>query len=323
MSQPTCSLSIMVARTDIPFMMHTIPHLVKMCNFPFVQRLLAIDTAPLTGDKVSRPGIGTMEQLRDYCNQLLLSGVVDTVWDIDYSNDYRDQTYQKHLGSTQIRQTHNYKGYPILGTIFSLEETVGDYILHFDSDMLLYQQSGDRWIDQAIELLRIRPDIAAIRPLAGPPHPNGPQQESHYDYDPDGFYRFNTFGSRAYLIDRHRFENLLPLPVLWRSYRNKILNNLPVPLQTSLNYFTGKGSLDSWEIMVTNAFRRSSYIRANLASPQAWTLHPKDRGDVFIQALPHMIEKIEAGWYPPEQAGYYDLRLEPWLLALQSESQPA
>jgi hypothetical protein len=311
----------MVARTDLPFMMHTIPHLVRMCNFPFVQRLLAIDTAPLTGDKVNRPGIGTLEQLQECCNRLLAAGVVDTVRQIDYSDHYRDRVYRKHLGSAQIRQTHNYKGYPILGTIFSLEETVGDYILHFDSDMLLYQKPGYSWIEQAIAMLQTHPEIIAIRPLAGPPHAAGPQQEKRYEYDADEFYRFNTFGSRAYLIDRRRFEALLPLPILWRSYRNKILNHLPAPVQTSLNYVTGKGSLDSWEIMVTNALRRSACIRANLASAHAWTLHPKDRGDDFIHALPQIIEKIESGWYPPEQAGYYDVQLEPWLVALRSPSQ--
>ena len=40
--------------------MHTIPHLVRMSNFNFIQRVLFMDTAPLSGDKVTRPGIGTL-----------------------------------------------------------------------------------------------------------------------------------------------------------------------------------------------------------------------------------------------------------------------
>lgn len=64
MNFPTCSLWIFVARTDVAFMMHTIPHILRMSHFPFEERVLAIDTAPLSGDKLLRPGIGTMEELR-------------------------------------------------------------------------------------------------------------------------------------------------------------------------------------------------------------------------------------------------------------------
>ncbi|HBB32108.1 MAG TPA: hypothetical protein DDZ80_18690 [Cyanobacteria bacterium UBA8803] len=312
-SSPSCSLSIMVARTDIPFMMHTIPHLVRTCNFPFAQRLLAVDTAPLSGEKVNRPGIGTMEQLREYCDKLLTSGVVDKVIDIDYSEAYRHRIYQKHFGA-RIRHSHNYKGYPILGTIFSIEEVIGDYVLHFDSDMLLYQQPGYSWIAEGMELLQKHPEVIAVRPLTGPPTTDGTlHQKVPYDRDPSGFYRFKFFSSRAYLMDRHRFDSLLPLSILWRSYKNEILNGLPNSVKTALNYWTGKGMLDSWEIMVSQRLEETDYIRGVLDSPKAWTVHPKDRGPEFIDALPKIIEKVEAGWYPPEQAGYYDLMLKCWL----------
>ncbi|MEQ9667087.1 glycosyltransferase family A protein [Coleofasciculus sp. G2-EDA-02] len=309
----TCSLSIMVARTDIPFMMHTIPHIVRMCNFPFTQRLLAVDTAPLSGDKVNRPGVGTMEQLRNYCDQLLAAGVVDKVVDIDYSPDYQKRIYQKHFG-TRIRQSHNYKGYPILGTIFSIEEVPGDYVVHFDSDMLIHQQPDYSWIEEGIKLLQNHPDVMSVRPLTGPPKDDGEiNQRVSYERDPQGFYKFKFFSSRVYLSDRKRFDSLLPLPIFWRTYKNKVLNGLPISLKTQLNYLTGKGQLDSWEVMVSNRLEETSYVRAVLDSPKAWTVHPKNREPEFIKALPKLIERIEKGWYPPEQAGYYDLIFEHWL----------
>lgn len=303
----------MVARTDIPFMMHTIPHIVRMCNFPFTQRLLAVDTAPLSGDKVNRPGVGTLEQLRDYCDQLLAAGVVDKVVDIDYSPDYQKRIYQKHFG-TRIRQSHNYKGYPILGTIFSIEEVPGDYVVHFDSDMLIHQQPDYSWIEEGIKLLQNYPDVMSVRPLTGPPKDDGEiNQRVPYEREPQGFYKFKFFSSRVYLSDRKRFDSLLPLPIFWRTYKNKVLNGLPISLKTKLNYLTGKGQLDSWEVMVSNRLEETSYVRAVLDSPKAWTVHPKNREPEFIKALPKLIEKIEKGWYPPEQAGYYDLIFEHWL----------
>ena len=316
---PTCTISIMVARTDLPFMMHTIPHLMRMCDFPFVERVLFVDTAPLSGEKVNRPGVGSMEQLRECCDRLLKSGVVDKVVDMDYSASYRDRIYRKHFGAP-ISSTHNYKGYPILGSIFSIEEVQGDYMLHFDSDMLLYQQPGYNWVLEGIKLLQKHPEVMAVRPLTGPPTYNGSIHQSvPYDRDPDGFYRFKFFSSRAFLIDRKRFDSLLPLPVMWRSYKNTILNRLPTSVKTSLNCLTGKGLLDSWELMVSKRLEETSYIRAALESPQAWTIHPKERGPEFIEALPKIIEKIEMGWYPTGQSGHYDLIFKDWLEELAND----
>lgn len=312
MALPSCSVWILVARTDIPFMMHTIPHLMKMSNFPFQERVLAVDTAPLSGEKVDRPGVGTMAQLREYTGKLLKAQIVDRVVDINYQTQYRDRVYRKHFGS-RIRQTHNYKGYPILGTIFTIEEARSDYMLHFDSDMLLHQKADYSWIEEGMRIMDKHSEVMAVRPLAGPPAADGNiYQSKDYQEDPDGFYRFKFFGSRAYLIDRKRFDQLLPLPIVWRSYRRKFLNRLPLQGQTILNFLTGKGALDSWEIMVSKQLEAADSIRATLANPQAWTLHPKDRSPEFINALPEIIKRIEAGDYPPEQAGHYDLISRLW-----------
>ncbi len=304
----------MVARTDLPFMMHTIPHLVRMCNFPFVQRVLFVDTAPLTGDKIGRPGIGTLEELRACCDQLLNAGVVDRIVDIDYTDENRRRLYAKHLGMPYIRPTHNYKGYPIFGTLFSLEEVPGDYVIHFDSDMMLYQEPGYSWIEAAIEVFNAYPQVMSVRPLAGPPHEQGPQQERNFNQHPDGlFYQYKMFSSRAYIFDRKRFDQLLPVPVLWREYKTEWLNRLPTVAKTWLNYIRKQGMLGSWEIMVTRAIEHSELVRANLCSPQAWTLHPRDRSPQFLQALPSILERVEKGQYPSEQAGYYDIKTEYWL----------
>ncbi|MFN9260785.1 MAG: hypothetical protein ACK6BR_16465, partial [Microcystis sp.] len=78
------------------------------------------------------------------------------------------------------------------------------------------------------------------------------------------------------------------------------------------NILTGKGKLDSWEIMVSRSLEQSNYYRATLTNPKGWTLHPNERSAAFRQAWPTIIEKIEAGIYPPQQAGYYDLIPELW-----------
>ncbi|MEO1619772.1 MAG: hypothetical protein AAFU53_01930 [Cyanobacteria bacterium J06632_3] len=304
----------MVARTDIPFMMHTIPHLVKSCNFDFHRKVLVVDTAPLTGDKVNRPGIGTMEQLRENCDELILRGVMDETIDMDYSKSYQRRIYKKHFGTDRLGPTHNYKGYPILGSIFAIEEVPGDYVLHFDSDMLLYQKPGYSWIQEAIDLLERREDVMFVRPLSGPPTKDGSLvQRVPYQRDPEDFYRFKFFGSRAFLIQREKFEQLLPLPTIWMGYKNQWMKQLPSPLLNEVNTFLHRGALDSWEVMVSQKLENTTHVRATLANPQAWTLHPIDRGPDFMNNLTAIIRKIEEGEVPSEQAGNYDLMLDVWL----------
>ena len=310
---PSCSLWIMVAQTDVSFMMYTIPHLVRMSNFPFEEKVLAVDTAPLSGEKVNRPGVGTMAELRN-CTQLLLQdGVVDRIVDINYDSEFHRRVFRKHFG-TYICHTHNYKGYPILGSIFKIEECRSDYMVHFDSDMLLHQQPDYSWIQEGMELMGKYPKIMSIRPLTGPPALDKNMKQNYpYTKNPAGFYEFKFFGSRAYMINCQNFDKFLPIPAIWRSYRNKWLNYLPLSLKIKLNNLTNKGALDSWEIMVSCKLEKTDYTRATLCNPKAWTLHPKDRSEQFIQALPQIIERIEKGDYPSEQRGHYDLISHLWL----------
>lgn len=298
----SCSLSILVARTDIPFMMQTIPHLVKSCQFDFLERILFVETAPLSGVFRNRPGVGTLEELRDCCERLLKTGVVDRVVDIDYSEATRKQIYKKHFGQ-DVQFTHDYRGASVFGFIYSLEATQGDYILHFDSDMLLHQQASHNWITEGIALLKSCPDVMFVSPLSGSPSQDGSlkQRGITYQRDPRGFYAFKAFTSRKFLVDRRRLEQMLPIRPDWVSWKRKAISAV-----------TGKSALNVWEIMMSSALQASDYLRADLGSPSAWTLHTPDHGTAFVQALPQVIKRIEDGDYPSGQAGDYDLQLNLW-----------
>ena len=320
MTSPRCTLSIFAARTDMPFLGYTIPHLVRMCRYNFVEKVLVVDTAPLSGDKLSRPGIGTLEELRALCAKFVADGIIDRVIDINYDPTYQKKVYKKHLGTPWMRPTHNYKGYPILGSIFKIEEAPSDYVLHFDSDMLLYSEPGFSWIDEAIALTEANPHAMSFRPLTGPPRQakdgQALSQPVDWELDPSGnFYKFKFFGSRCYLVSRKRFDEILPMPIIWyeKSFRNKWVHRLPDAIKVPLCYAAKRGKLQSWEIMVTEAIKDTPYYRGTMASPKAWTVHPPKHGPEFVAALPKLIEKIESGWYPDAQAGNYDLILEEWL----------
>jgi hypothetical protein len=186
-------------------------------------------------------------------------------------------------------------------------------MLHFDSDMLLYQKADYSWIEEGMKLMANHPELMSIQPLPGSPKEDGTIYQSvPYIKDGEGFCKFKFFGSRTYLINRKRFDELLPLPIVLRPYRNQLLNQLPISLKAFYSNLTGKGAFDSWEIMVSRKLEQSHYFRGALSNPKAWTLHPKDRSIEFIQALPQIIARIEVGDFPPEQAGHYDLISELW-----------
>jgi len=281
----------MVARSDVSFLPHTIPHLIRMCRYPFAKKVLVRDTAPLADAFAQRQNIGTLSQLSACCDHLQSSGLVDEIIDIDYSEERRIQIYRRHFGS-DVKDTHGWVGTSIFGYIYSVETADADYLVHFDSDMLLHQKKDRCWIEQGIDVLRRNPDVLVVNPLPGPPEKDGVlYQMEPYDRDSAGFYRFKGFSSRVFLIDVGRFNRFLPLHP----------KSMP------------GGRLALWEQMVSDRMIETSSSRADLDSHAAWVLHPNDHRSDFIAALPQIIERVEAGWYPPEQAGYYDLKLGAWM----------
>jgi hypothetical protein len=217
--------------------------------------------------------------------------VVDRIIEMDYSVPRRRQIYQKYFGA-DLTQTHNFRAGPFLHYMYAIEEAASGVIVYFDSDMLLFQEPGYSWIDEGRELLKQRQEVIAVNPLPGPPTGDGAlYQIPTYELDSWGFYRFNRFSSRVFLIDQWKFDRLLPLRA----------------------EFAGAGRLGRWEVIVSNRLSEAGYVRADLASPKAWTLHPVNHSRDFLAALPGIIEKVEAGWFPPEQAGHYDLKLGAWM----------
>jgi hypothetical protein len=299
-----CTLSILTAVTDVPFMMHTVPHLVKMCNYPFRIRQLVMDVAPPSSDFKHRPGISSLEALYTCGEALKSAGVVDRILSVDYSEDFHRAAYKKHLGR-YLPNTHNHRGAPVLPYIYAIEAAETDYFLHFDSDMLLYNQKGWSWVEEAIDHLKANPDLVCIMPRFGPPaHNRSTYQicaaptspDMNLDYlipdETDSLFKMRVFTSRIYLFDLRRLEKLLPLKPELKA----------------------NGGLISWEQMVGSAM--NFYCRADMKNPRAWTLHPVKHNAKWLAVLPSIIQEVEQGRYPDEQAGEYNIRLGSWLRRL-------
>ncbi len=327
MKPPVC-LWILVARTDVPYMLETIPHLVRACNYPFVEKVLAVDTSPLRGDMRYRYSTGSQADLEAACQKLINDGVIDRVAKIDYDPKLIARIYQKYFGVEQAAKmanhTHNWKGSTIYASLYCIEVAASNYYLHFDADMMLYQNPNYDWISEAIKLMDSVPEIAVSRPMTGPPHPEDrPFHPNPYTKDERGFYAHKFFSMRAYLVNRDRFAQLSPIPLLWkhqplmsRKIPKPILNLLMIDkIERKLRGIKSPvdGALDSFEIMTSKRLRDTEFIRADLSSSQAWTIHPPKHSEKYVRSLPNLIRLIEQGKYPASQAGHYDLKLEAYL----------
>jgi hypothetical protein len=300
-SAASCTLSINICVTDLPYISYTIPHLVRSCNYPFTERMLVIDTAPMKGRYRNQvlPDLGELETAAE---KLVAQGHMDTIIKVDYRPEVRQPIVRKHLGQVTW-ETHDFRDAPIYAYLFAYEMAQSDYFLHFDADMLLHQAKEYNWIEAAIDCLRQNPDVLTVTPLPGPPTPNLElkQREIRYTSDPRGFFTFKEFTARRYLFDRRRLDSILPLPLSYISWKRHLVSHL-----------TRKSAMERWEGMMTHYLQTSPYIRADLATPQAWTLHGIDHGTRFLELLPHIITRIEQGEYPVKQAGDYDLQLDAW-----------
>jgi len=301
--EPTCTLSITSARPDAPFLKAIVTHLVRACRYPFVEKVLVMDTAPLAPRYLADPQLVSAETFYAIGQELIAEGVIDRVAHPDYSPAARRRVYSKHLGR-DYWETHDFRGTQVLGTMQQIEDAQGDYFLHFDSDILLYQETGYNWIAEGIRLLSNVPEVMVALPLAGPPRKDRTlhQPFAQYMHDPRGFYGFKFITSRRFLINRAKFNALLPFEPLFRSRRRRWLST-----------FTRRSALLNWEQMATARMEKSPYLRADLDSGRAWTLHAPDHGSEFRRRLPAIIEDVERGHFPETQAGNYDLDLPAWI----------
>lgn len=329
--QPPVSVWILVARTDVPYMLQTIPHLMRACNYPFVEKVLAVDSAPLIGDKRYRYNTGSQEELEAACQRLIDQGVMDRIAKVDYSPNLIQSIYTKYFGDSfalqMLDHTHNWKGSTVYASLYCIEAAASEYYLHFDADMLLYQKPGYDWIVQAIKLMEAVPTIATIRPRCGPPHLEGKAFHPHgFEVDERGFYAHKFFSMRTYLVERSRFAQLSPIPLMWK-FPPLASRRLPSPLAELAAKFERRlrgvkspllGAIESFEPMTSKRLEATDFVRADLDSTEAWTIHPPDHGASFIQYLPQIIRLIEQGKYPQTQAGYYDLKLQEWQNLLDS-----
>jgi len=293
---------IFTARSDAKFIENTLPYLIKLLEKSASEITLILDTrdpSGVLGSTLSQSSLNEIsskiENLQSNFNFEFLATSYDSK---SVHSKNRVQFNYPH------RETHCFRGYPIYGSFKQFTDTEAKYILHFDCDMIFYEEPNFSWINEGVRVMEENEDILCVLPRGGPPTKDGLLHQGTTDYNIDekrGLYLFKNFTSRHYLIHRERFLSLLPLKPLWLSWREPIKSRL-----------FGTGKMLCWESIVEHALEKSDLWRADLMTDQAWSLHPGERSEEFYQLLPQIIDSVNRNKFPEKQRGHFDLRLSDW-----------
>jgi hypothetical protein len=184
---PECTFVFLTNPRDIEFVDHTLRHLLRMCSFHFREIILVADDLPkgtqLQSHENSDAKFSRMIQ------ELQRNGTITRC--VRLSAIDSDRLAGKYFGS-RVSAMRDHRGIPLFGWIAGLEAAQTDFVLHFDSDILLHQAPGHSWIDAGMTLIQEDPLAMFVSPLPGPPASDG----SFYDqavaptFDNQGNLRF-------------------------------------------------------------------------------------------------------------------------------------
>ena len=293
--QPTgdlapCTVQVLLCDADLRFARHVLPHQLRVLGHHAAEVLISVNRRP--GD---RPSPGLDELLGDLGRDVPQLRVVE----VDHGPAGVDWVSRTFFGGGRYPLVDS-KGTPFHAYLEPFRAVHQPFVLHLDSDMLI-GGSGERWLAEAIDLLRDRPEFLAAKPCSGPPRDDGTFVSGGVEVPtPVGPARaVPAFTSRMFLVEVARLvEAVTPIPLhppteRWRRLRARLL---------------GFPDVDNVERLIGAAMRRQAMNRIDVGgSGQVWSLHPLHKTPSFVAALPRLIEQVESGDIPPAQQGHYNL----------------
>lgn len=205
---------------------------------------------------------------------------------------------------SSMRETHDYGGTAVMGYLAGFHYANARYVAHFDSDLLLHQAAGKRWIAAAIDALGRYPEAVAASPRPAPPWADGAERYSREQGRParrvaDGWLD-DWYSTRCLLIDGERMAAELP----WIQGRLR--------LEMTLRRWLSRGYPMSPEQLMFRRLGPRGRRRLVLADDGCWTLHPTRKGTDFLGLLPLLIDSVRAGTLPDAQRGHENFDLPVW-----------
>lgn len=292
----TVSFTVNVCLTDIAFVEKTVSHILHSLNYPFMERLVAVDTSQPTGGFTSRSR-GDTTQLYAILDRLLQKRIIDRIDEIPWDANHQQAIFHKYFHQNEV-DARCISGTAVYQYLFALEQCRSDYVLHVDSDMLFHCHPQRSWIDQGVQLMQANSKVV----IATPSHPPRAENLSEFiigkplQKKPNSLWHVaEGVSSRYFLWDRQRIEeHILPL------IQNKPSERL--------------------EETLTHTLKTRGYFRYSMNTLDTWVIHPKPHNENFINHLDDLIWGVENGIYPFRRGGRhawdlstYNRYIYPWV----------
>lgn len=303
------TLQINLSPGDISYAMFTVPALIKKHNF-IKKRLLIVDCTKPQKTKIVDPKKRfpephfqeKVEKIKEIAEHFKSEGLVSDVFYLTPKHPIIDKLSKKYLNSWYAH-THDYGGCANMSYWAFLELPKTKYVLHFDGDMLMYQNQNYSWVEEGISCLEKNANAIAVVPSLCPnlddiivSNDQWAETKNYTHYWEDGF-----FSTRCMLIDKERLIRFLPL------MKGKIL------VETLAVRLLNRGYPRSPEIVMTHSVGGNGGTRLILKNQNAFLLHPLTKPTEYINLLPQIIHCIDNNNIPNEQFGYENIMLDAWV----------
>ena len=315
-AQPV-TLEITLAPPDLRHVEHVLPHQLRIWAQQVSEILCVVDLRPVPGrpdGSWEHDGVRLVE-LVDACCDRFPHAHRKTV---DYGADRARAVGAMFFNGTPP-PAKTYRGGPFYAYFFGLHAAGHDHVLHLDSD-IMFGGCSQVWLEEAMRLLDERPDALVCQPFPGPPRPDGWVYAAGAEPDagPIRALRFRTITTRYFLIDRNRFRERIGVlamrshsPVLTKVRFGTWLRGIrEMPLRDRLRPLRlATPRVDLPERLLGEAMAAAGMHRIDFLgrTPGMWTLHPRERTELYYEALPELIRRIERGDVTAQQRGHYDL----------------
>jgi hypothetical protein len=298
------TLQINLAPTDLPHARHILPHQLSQWAGQVDEVLLTFDLHR-SGGRFSEAWEERLPGMRDLLERCCVQYPTARLSEVDYSAGIAAEIARRFFGGHPV-PAKDWNGGPFYSYFFGLHAAATDYVFHLDSDMM-FGGGSQTWLAEAVKLLQERTDVLICSPLPGPPVADGslvsqgrgglPREQA--EPYPSAAFRFPHLSSRLFLMDLPRFATAvghLPMtqPPRIRRLQARVRGNPPFNLP---------------EAIFSAAMTEHSLFRVDFLgeAPGMWAIHPPYRSPEFYQALPGLIERIEAGDVPDAQRGDHDV----------------
>jgi hypothetical protein len=292
------TLQINLAPTDLPHLIHILPHQIRQLGGQVGEILLTLDLHQSRG----RFGASWKERLPGFLELVQQQSAAHPkirIHEVDYSPKAVKTISEQFFGEELI-PPKDWNGGPFYSYFSGFSNARYDYILHIDSDMM-FGGGSQAWIAEAKRLMEARPEVMVCNPHPGPPAPDRKLRSQTLTPEPYTSVAFRTdaINSRVAFFDRRRFiSKLTPLPLLqpplFRRWQARLEGNFPYMLP---------------EHILSFSVRRGRFLRIDFLGdePGMWSIHPPYRNAIFYKRLPLLIQNIEHGEVPDGQLGDYDM----------------